>query len=1121
VGVRPGPVEARAPEGADPGRRTERIVLATDGSAAGLAAMRWLAARAGERHLDVQIAVVEDASSATSPEHTAWQAREYLDALAPGTRLTIALLKGDPRPALVTASSDTDLLVLGTKRSDRLPSLSVATLSTHLAESAACPTVLVPLNWSPHAGPVVVGVGDADGDRAALAFAVEEAEHSTRDLLVLHARHLPLAVNPVVAAELDPYEAEPGSRRRLEETVAAVRAAHPELTVRAVLEQEDPATALRGAGRDAALIVMGAHRLTGLQRAWAGTTADETLRLLGSSPAGLSEDAAAAAAALVGPNMIRRRRVGAARVFGRQFRNAVLVMLLVTAVVAALLGDVSDAVIVGAILLASIALGFVNEYRAELSTARLQDSLAHTAVVVRDGSARNVPVAALVPGDVIRLTMGALVPADVRILEAHALECDESVLTGEALPAEKSASPMKGSALGDLSSMAFMGTLVHSGTGTAVVVSTGARTELGRMAAELDTAVPETAFQAGLRHFSVLLMLVGGTLVASILLTGALLGRPLLDSILFALAIAVGITPQLLPAVVGTSLAAGARSLAKRRVLVKRLVCIEDLGNIDVLVTDKTGTLTEGRIRFDRSVAPDGTDDPGVALLASRMTPDRGDAAASGSTDALDAELAAVVRSRMPHLSAASLLDTVPFDHDRRTASALVVTGPGAVPELVVKGAPEVVLASCADVPAAASATLEGLLAAGSRTVAVASRSAPGERSCSPEDGTGLTLRGFLAFTDPPRADAAASLQRLADLSVRMIVATGDHPAVAEHVATRLGFPAGRTLTGADVDSLDDRLLAARLADTRILARVSPRQKARAVRLLRGEGRTVGFLGDGVNDALALHAADVGISVDTATDVAKDAADVVLLEKSLDVVAEGVQEGRRIFANTIKYVFMAASSNFGNMISAAAASAFLPFLPMLPGQILLGNLLYDASQLTIATDRVDEESLRAPSHWDIAAIRRFMLIFGPLSSVFDLATFALLIGVFRAPEAEFHTGWFVESMATQALVVFVIRTRRVPFLRSRPSRPLVAAVLGVLAVAFALPVTPLAPVLGFVPLGWPLLAAVAAMAVGYLALAELAKYVFYRAEARRALPLHPAHRVRRVVDKYIGAAGVR
>ncbi|MDP9026284.1 MAG: HAD-IC family P-type ATPase, partial [Actinomycetota bacterium] len=438
-------------------------------------------------------------------------------------------------------------------------------------------------------------------------------------------------------------------------------------------------------------------------------------------------------------------------------------------------------------------------------------------------------------------------------------------------------------------------------------------------------------------------------------------------------------------------------------------------------------------------------------------------------------------------------------------------------PLLITKGAPENVLALCVDVPPEAAAVAKRELDRGGRLIAIASKPMPRATTLRPEDESGLTLRGFLVFSDPPRPEARASLERLTELGIRLVIATGDHPAVAAEVARSLGMDAGTPLSGEQIDALDDRALSDALRDCTIVARVSPEQKERVVTLLRSGGQTVGFLGDGVNDALALHSADVGISVDTATDVAKDAADIVLLEKSLAVIADGVAEGRRIFANTLKYVFMAASGNFGNMISAAAASAFLPFLPMLPGQILLGNLLYDASQLTISSDRVDPAAVRTPARWDIAAIGRFMLIFGPLSSFFDLATFALLIGVFHADATQFRTGWFIESLVSQTLVVLIIRTRSYPFVRSRPGLALMAALLGVVIIAVALPYSPLGPVLGFETPDAGLLLAIAGIVAAYLLIADLAKFLFFREESRRAAAhLHPhqARRLRRALGAF-------
>jgi Mg2+-importing ATPase len=826
----------------------------------------------------------------------------------------------------------------------------------------------------------------------------------------------------------------------------------------------------------------------------ATASAAVVLERLNSTAEGLPSTEAARRLVLVGPNAVRTHRARPLAILGRQLRSAVLILLGVTAFISFFLGERTDTVVIGVILLASVGLGFVNEYRAELATEALHSKVTHVAVALRDGRAVDVDVTTLVPGDVVRVALGEVVPADLRLLECTGLECDESVLTGESQAAAKSGTPVPaGSALGDLTSSAFMGTVVRAGGGLGVVVATGARAEFGKIAAGLGNRQPETDFQSGLRHFSVLLLQVALALTVLIFVTNLVLQRPLLESLLFSLAIAVGITPQLLPAVVSTSLATGSKQLARRKVLVKRLVCIEDLGDMDVLVTDKTGTLTEGRITFTAALDPSGAASDEVlrlGLLSTEIAPGESAAGAVGGNP-LDAALWERGESSAgTSVAGWTRLGLLPFDHGRAMTSA-VVRSPDGVAHLVVKGAPETVLARCVAVPAEAGATLQSQFAAGSRVVAVASRPAAGLTVPTPDEERGLALAGFLVFLDRPKAAAAASLQRLAALGVTVKVCTGDNPLVAQKVCADLGLVSGGTLTGVDLTGMDDDALTAAAETSTIFARVSPEQKARLVGLLRRRGRAVGFLGDGVNDALALHAADVGISVDTATDVAKDAADVVLLEKDLGVLADGVTEGRRIFANTIKYVLMGTSSNFGNMFSAAAASAVLSFLPMLPSQILLNNLLYDAGQLTIPTDNVDPEQLRAPSHWDIGFIRRFMVFFGPVSSLFDFLTFALMLGVFGAGPELFRGGWFAESLATQTLVIFAIRTRRSPFTRSRPSRPLLLAALATVAVGVALPQSPLSHLLGFSHLPITFLLALVGMVVGYLALIELAKRVFF------------------------------
>ena len=833
----------------------------------------------------------------------------------------------------------------------------------------------------------------------------------------------------------------------------------------------------------------------------ATSPADDVLRGLGVTAAqGLPGAEVARRQARYGPNSVSSHRARLLPVLWHQLRSPLLALLLIAAVASYFVGEKSDAVIIGVIVGLSVGLGFVNEYRAERAAEALHDQIHHEAVVIRDGHHASVDVTALVPGDIVELRLGSIVPADVRLIEATNLECDESILTGESLPVEKATDPVApGTALAELTGCALMGTVVHGGSASGVVVTTGTRTEFGKIAAGLRTHQLDTEFQVGLRKFSMLLVYVAGALTTSIFVINVVLHKPIIDAALFSLAIAVGITPQLLPAVVSTSLAAGSRRMSRRKVLVKRLVCIEDLGNVDVLFTDKTGTLTVGRIDYTRAVPADGANKAEDAddvvrwgLLATETTDSDAPALGGNPLDSAlwESPAAATQRALLTGYSRVGLL---PFDHERRMVSAVVKDADDHF-TLVTKGAPESVFDRCVDVPPSARDALAAEFAGGNRVVAVASRPTA-SASLTADDEHGLRLLGLLVFLDPPKDDAADALRRLANLGISVKVVTGDNAAVAVKVCHDLGLSDGQALTGADLDALDDAGLAAVIDRTAVFARVSPEDKARIVRVQRSTGGAVAFLGDGVNDALALHAADVGISVESATDVAKDAADVILLEKDLNVLADGVAEGRRIFANTIKYVLMGTSSNFGNMFSAAGASLFLKFLPMLPSQILLNNMLYDSSQLAIPTDNVDEEQLRRPSHWDIGFIRRFMIFFGPLSSVFDFVTFGVMLWVFHSGAAQFRSGWFVESLATQTLVIFAIRTRRVPFFRSHPSLPMTLAALGVVAVGAVIPSTPLAHTLGFHALPGAFFVALAGMVVCYLALIEAGKRYFYRAAA--------------------------
>ena len=830
-----------------------------------------------------------------------------------------------------------------------------------------------------------------------------------------------------------------------------------------------------------------------LRRA-AAISVEDVLERLGTSAAGLSGDEAARRLALDGPNVLRSHGARPLEVLVRQLKSYLLLLLVGAAVVSAIVGDRTEAGIILAIVALSVGLGFVNEYRSEKAVEALHSRIRRRILVERDGRVAQLDVTELVRGDVVSLRVGDVVPGDLRLLEANGLECEESVLTGESAAAAKRVAPAPpgGSAL-ELPSCAFMGTIVHSGSGRGVAVQTGTRTAFGEIALRLGERQEQTSFQKGLQDFSRLLATITAALAGSIFVLNALLGRSFLSSMLFALAIAVGLTPQLLPAIVTVSLATGARRLAQRSVVIKRLVAIEDLGNVDVLFTDKTGTLTEGQITFAKALDLAGRDDSELLELGLVCNEAVVEGGAVVGGNELDQALWQAPDAAQAGADRWHKLAQAPFDHDRQIGSVLAEK-PGGTRKLIAKGAPEEIFARCHAVPAEAQALLDQFYGRGERVVCLAVRDAGDATTLTPADEHDLEPLGFLCFTDRPKQDAAASLELLAKLGVTVKIVTGDSGKVAETVCAELGVPVGRTLTGVELEAMSDEALRVALPSTSIFARVTPDQKSRIIRAQRALGSDVGFLGDGVNDAIALHDADVGISVDSAVDVAKDAADVVLMTKDLGILAGGVVEGRRIFANTIKYVLMGTSSNFGNMFSAAGASLWLKFLPMLPTQILLNNLLYDVSELTIPTDNVDEELLARPSQWDIRFIRHFMAVFGPISSIYDFATFAVMIYLFNAGNNAtlFRSGWFVESLATQTLVIFVIRTRRVPFFRSKPSKALLAATLACAVAGVVLPFSPLAHLFGFKALPLAFLGVLALMVVTYLALVEVGKLFFFR-----------------------------
>jgi Mg2+-importing ATPase len=812
---------------------------------------------------------------------------------------------------------------------------------------------------------------------------------------------------------------------------------------------------------------------------------------------GLSSTEAAARLATRGPNELAPPpRFEALRELLRYLANPLVLILLVASVVSAAFGQVASAVIVAVMLILSVTLNFTQAYRSQQAARRLRRQVGQTATVVRDGVEREIPVREVVVGDVIHLKAGDLVPADCRLLSARDLFLNEALLTGESLPREKQATsgPLPPGGLGEAVTGVFRGTSVVSGLGAAVVVATGGATEFGRVAAGLVARPPETEFERGTRKFGFLILQVVVFLVLFAFLVNALLRRDLLESFLFSVALAVGLTPELLPMIVSVTLSSGAVRMAAKKVIVKQLAAIENFGSMDILCSDKTGTLTHGEITVDCHVNLRGDDDETVIRLAALNSVYQ-----TGLRSPMDE---AILRHEHPAVARYRRVDEIPFDFQRRRVSVIVQDGARRL--LITKGAPESVLPACAtvetegvaaplDAPArvTAKALFDRLSGDGYRTLAVAYRVVEEQPGYGLADERDLVLVGFAAFLDPPYEGVADTLRALRADDIEVKIITGDNELVTRKICEEVGLDPGEIVLGEAVERMSDPALGVVAEQTSVFARVSPIQKNRIVRALHARGHVVGCVGDGINDAPALRSADVGISVQNAVDVARDAADIILLEKRLSVLHDGVVEGRRSFGNIMKYVLMGTSSNFGNMLSMAAASLFLPFLPMLPLQILLNNFLYDLSQVPIPSDRVDETYMQKPKRWNIAFIRRYMLLVGPLSSVFDFVTFAVMLWVFQAGPALFRTGWFVESLATQTLVIFVIRTADRPW-RSRPSRGLGWGVAASAAVGTVLPFTPLAPWLGFVPLPPSFFGFLLVMVVGYLGLMEAVKHRFYR-----------------------------
>jgi len=828
-------------------------------------------------------------------------------------------------------------------------------------------------------------------------------------------------------------------------------------------------------------------------------------------PQGLSSAQARARLRRYGPNTFRDTAAQSLPVeFLKRFGNPLIVILIAASLIAGLTGEVASFVIIVVMVVASVTLDFTQEYRAHRASERLRKSVQVHATVLRDGVVHRIRVSSVVPGDLVLLTAGSLIPADGVLVEGRDLFVNQSILTGESFPVEKrlrSLAAAEGESARESDAL-FMGSSLVSGTGKMLVGQTGSRTALGKIAHSLEVTPPPTAFERGTRQFGMLIMRLTVLMVLFVLLVNTAWHRPLFDSFLFALALAVGLTPELLPMVVSVTLSRGALRLAGKGVVVKRLAAVQNLGAMDVLCTDKTGTLTEARIHLAGHMNFAGVPSTKVFELAYLNSHFE-----TGIKSPLDT---AILERPAPPLGAWRKIDEVPFDFERRRVSVLLDDGNRRV--LIVKGAPEELLRLCShyrtdesggerawdgEARDLARRQLAALESQGQRALGVAYRELPMSHvHAVVGDETELVFCGFAAFLDPPKPSAVAALGELATSGVQVKILTGDSELVTEHLCATLGIVVTGTLTGAEIEPMNDDALAARAEKANLFCRVSPAQKNRVILALKSRRHVVGYLGDGINDAPALHSADVSLSVQGAADVAREAADLILTRHDLRVLHDGVLEGRRTFANVRKYIMMGTSSNFGNMFSMAAASVFLPFLPMLPVQILLNNILYDISEVPVPLDSVDEDSILTPQVWDMRFIRNFMLVIGLVSSLFDFLTFYVLLAVMHAGEALFHTGWFIESLVSQVLVIFVIRTRGNPF-ASAPSRTLVVTSLAVVMLAFAFPLLPWARDFGFETPEPGFYGVLAVLVAVYLVVVEVVKRLFYRhmsAARRTGLP---------------------
>lgn len=750
-------------------------------------------------------------------------------------------------------------------------------------------------------------------------------------------------------------------------------------------------------------------------------------------------------------------------------------------------------------------MGFHNEYKAEKIIEELRQTVSLKAVTIRDGKAAQIESKLLTHGDFVSVTVGDIVPSDMRIVDCKDLEVNEAPLTGESFPVEKTSAAIQVQhpTPQQLTNYLFMGTVVVHGIGHGVVIATGKQTKFGFISGTLARARPETEFQRGVRKYGNMLISFALTLVVAIFTLNALVGHRIIDSLLFSLAVAVGLVPELMPAIVTISLSQAARNMAKRRVVVKRQASIEDFGNMDILCTDKTGTLTSGKISLKDYWAPDGESNRRIleySLLCNSAVGGAGDITGNPMDVAIWEY--AIQNGFKRDTESIVVVDTIPFDYQRRMMSTVVKNESGTL--LITKGAPESVLSKSDNIESRAGIqplepvrrSVDSKLAeqsrVGYRTIAVAYRKVETKTSYSVSDENNLTFLGFVTFTDPPKQDARQAMDKFKAMGVDVKILTGDNELVAVKICEELGVPVYRVVLGTELTAMTSTEFRIAAEEATIFARITPEQKLDIIKALKLNKHVVGFMGDGVNDAPALFESDVGLSVDSAVDVAKDAADIVLLDKDLLVLANGIEEGRKVFGNVTKYILMGTSSNFGNMFSAAGASLFLPFLPMLPMQILFMNLLYDISNMTLPTDEIDVEFKDLPKRWDIDFVRKFTLFFGPFSSLYDFLTYGIMLFIFGASASLFQTGWFVESFWTEVLVIFVIRTRRIPFVMSRPGKWLTILTLSAVAFGTILPFTFLGRFLGFVPLPTEYWILLILMVATYLLLVDAGKVFFYK-----------------------------